>query len=103
MTESATPPLTCREAIARIIDPEAWKLIDHWLTKNPRTRPDLMRRAEEQAAPALSKADAIIALHPFGELIEALSKSESLPSAHIEQHHFRRARAALLAVDRAVE
>lgn len=48
------------EAVARMIDPQAWALIDHWRAKPERL--DLISRIHREAQPSLAKADAILAL-----------------------------------------
>jgi len=60
-----------RERIARVVDPTAWTLVDHWRT--PPTRPDLEERVPKATAPSLAKADAIIAALPHGDLVDRLN------------------------------
>lgn len=53
-------PLSRAERIARIIDPAAWALVDHWRTKA--NRADLEARCSEKAGPSLAKAATILDL-----------------------------------------
>lgn len=76
-----------KEAVARIIDPNVWALIDHWRNKLA-NRPDLDVRIEEKAKPSLSKAGWII------DKIEASRSPSPQPQAVSED----RAREVLASV-----
>lgn len=55
-------PLPDREAIARIVDPNNWRLVDHWRALP--NRPDLEIRIPGIVGDSLNKADAILSLTP---------------------------------------
>ena len=67
MTDKTTQGLVGREAIARIIDPEAWKKRADFILRKTgegwRVGPEVwQQRADDAVAPSLAKADEIIAL-----------------------------------------
>jgi len=65
-----------REAIARIVDPAAWKNYDYWKSDegcpDQRSRVEWDRRAEKATAPSLAKADLILALAPPSAVTQAV-------------------------------
>jgi hypothetical protein len=74
-------PSNCpQERAARIIDPEAWAMIDNWLAQS--NYPALRQRVIDMAAPSLAKADAIKQLS-MGDIPRAIAEQVlSMGRAH---------------------